>query len=67
MFRNNYQQSEDSLGKISHSKSKNQVMMAAKLKEKVHVGRYRKVNGMTVFIYNISQSIVIKTNLIHNV
>ena len=34
-MRNNYQQSEDSVSKISRSKSRNQVVVASKLKEKV--------------------------------
>lgn len=67
MFRNNYQQSEDSVTKISRSKSRNQVSVAAKLREKVLCSSIRKVDGMNVFISITSLNIITKINPTHNV
>ena len=67
-MRNNYQQSEDSVTKISRSKSRNQVNVVAKLREKVDlVKNFRKAVGISVSILTIFLSTIFKTNLIHNV
>ena len=69
-MRNNYHnptQSEDSVTKISRSKSRNQMAMASKIKEKVTQTSYRKADGTNASISNKSQSIITKTSLTHSV
>ena len=69
-MRNNYHnptQSEDSVTKISRSKSRNQMAMVSKIKEKVTQTSYRKAAGTNAFILNTYLNIIIKTSLIHSV
>lgn len=69
-MRNNYQieRSEDSVSKISRSKSKNQVSIVAKLKVKVLPFLIlSKANGTIGSISNTFLSTTIKTSHIHNV
>ena len=60
-------QSEESVTKISRSKSRNQMAMASKIKEKVEKVQTRKVAGMIGSTSNTSPSITIKMNLTPNV
>lgn len=60
-------QSEESVTKISRSKSRNQMAMASKIKEKVEKVQTRKVAGMIGSTSNTSPSITIKMNLTLNV
>ena len=69
-MRNNYHnptQSEDSVTKISRSKSRNQMAMANKIKEKVTHPSSRNADGTNVFIWNIYPSIITRTNLTRSV
>lgn len=69
-MRSNYHnpnQSEDSVTKISRSKSRNQMAIVNKIKEKVLTTSYRKADGMIASISNTSPSTTIRTSLILNV
>ncbi len=69
-MRNNYHnpsQSEDSVTKISRSKSRNQMSISSKIKEKVTEVVFRRADGIKDFILNIYLSITTSTNPIHNV
>jgi len=59
-MRNNYHnqsQSEDSIIKFSRSKSRNQVAISSKIKEKITQISFRRADGMIDFISNIYLSI----------
>lgn len=69
-MRSNYHNpapSEDSVTKISRSKSRNQMGLALKIKEKVRVIGCSKLDGMIVSICSKFLSTIIITNHIHNV
>lgn len=69
-MRNNYHnpsQSEDSVTKISRSKSRNQMTIANKIKEKVTHDSRRRAAGMNASTSNRSLSITIRTSLTSNV
>ena len=69
-MRNNYHnptQSEDSVTKISRSKSRNQMAIVYKIKEKVSSLRHSRTDGTNGFIWNKYLNITTKTNPIPNV
>lgn len=55
----NPSQSEDSVTKISRSKSRNQMVIYTKIKEKVSIIGCSKVDGMIGFIYSKYQNTII--------
>lgn len=62
-MRNNYHnpsQSEDSVTKISRSKSKNQIVISTRIREKVVPIIIRKADGTKGFICSIYPSITFK-------
>lgn len=69
-MRSNYHnpsQSEDSVTKISRSKSRNQMGAVNKIKEKVIVGLISRVDGIKDFIFSIFLNITIRTSPIFSV
>jgi hypothetical protein len=69
-MRNNYHNpshSEDSVTKISRSKSRNQMGIVNKIKEKVDLILNSRQVGTNVFISSIYLNTIIKTNRIPNV
>jgi len=69
-MRNNYHNpitSEDSVTKISRSKSRNQIAIVSKIKEKVSSRTFRNTDGMIASISNKSLSIIIRTSRIRSV
>jgi len=69
-MRNNYHnptQTEDSVTKISRSKSRNQMVIATKIREKVTDNLRRKAAGTNVSTCNKSPSIITKTSLTRSV
>lgn len=67
MLRNAHIQNEESV-RVSRSKSKNQMVISTKLREKVRLfDDDRKAGGMIDFIWIIFLSIITRTNPILNV
>ena len=64
---NNINQSEDSVTKISRSKSRNQMVISTKIRDKVSRKIFRKEDGINASTLNRYQSTTTTTNHIRNV